>query len=92
MTFLKPILLKGAVLGAIAGGALAATATSASAYVACNGAGECWRVRERYAYPPDAGVVFHNDYWAYHHHNYHWRWRHDRFDRGYYRNGVWITF
>jgi hypothetical protein len=91
VTFLKPTLLKGALLGAIAGGALGASATTASAYVACNGAGECWHVHQRYDYPPRAGIYFHNDNWGYRHH-YDWRWRHDRFDRGYYRDGIWITF
>jgi hypothetical protein len=83
--------LKGALLGAIAGGALAASATTASAYVACNGAGECWRVTQRYDYPPHAGITFHTNDWGYRHHH-DWRWRHDRVDRGYYRNGVWIAF
>jgi hypothetical protein len=88
--FLKSA-LKGALVAAISGGALVATATTASADVVCNGAGECWRVHDRFAYPAEASVVVHDDDWA-HHHHHHWRWRHDRDDRGYYRNGVWITF
>ena len=91
MTFLKPTLLKGALLSVIAGGALAAAATTASADVACNNAGECWRISHRYDYPAHAGIYFHSDDWGYRHHG-DWRWRHDRFDRGYYRNGVWIRF
>ncbi len=37
-------------------------------------------------------MVFHDDAWADAHRHGHWRWRDDRFDRGYYRNGVWIAF
>ena len=91
MTFLKST-LKGALVAAMSGGALIATATTASADVACNAAGECWHVHDRLAYPAEAGVTFHEDAWADAHRDNHWHWRHDRFDRGYYRNGVWITF
>ena len=91
MTFLKST-LKSAVIAAMSGGALIATATTASADVVCNSAGECWHVHDRLAYPADAGVVFHDDAWADAHRDHHWHWRHDRDDRGYYRNGVWITF
>ena len=91
MTLLKSALLKGTLAAAIAGGALATTAGTASADVVCNGAGECWHVHDRLDYPPTLGIQFHDDTWAAaHRHDYHWR--HDRFDRGYYRNGVWITF
>jgi hypothetical protein len=66
-------------------------AATASADVACNRAGECWRVQDRFDYPAGVGITFHTDDWARgHRHGYHWRA--DRADRGYYRNGVWITF
>ena len=91
MTILKSA-LKGALVAAMSGGALIATATTASADVACNGAGECWHVHDRLAYPAEAGVTFHEDAWAAAHRDHHYHWRHDRFDRGYYRNGVWIAF
>ena len=91
MTILKSA-LKGALVAAMSGGALIATATAASADVACNGAGECWHVHDRLAYPAEAGVTFHEDAWGAGHRDHHYHWRHDRFDRGYYRNGVWITF
>jgi hypothetical protein len=91
VTFLKSALMKGTLAAVLAGGAVVGTATTASADVACNNAGECWHVHDRLAYPADVGVVFHDDHWgAAHRHG--WHWRHDRFDRGYYRNGVWITF
>ena len=92
MTFLKSALVKGTLAAAIAGGALVTTATTASADVACNGYGECWHVRDRLDYPPTLGIRFHDNRWGYAHRRGDYHWRHDRYDRGYYRNGVWITF
>ena len=92
MTVLKSTLVAGTLIAALSGGALVATATTASADVACNGAGECWHVRDRLTYPVGVGVRLHDNRWGYAHRGGDFRWRHDRFDRGYYRNGVWITF
>ena len=91
MAILKSALLKTAIAAAVAGSSLALTATVASADVVCNAYNECWHVHDRYTYPDGVGVVFHDDAWADGHRD-HWRWRHDRDDRGYYRNGIWITF
>ena len=44
-------------------GLLAFGATTASAGIVCNGAGDCWRTKERYAYPPNAGVQIYADDW-----------------------------
>lgn len=80
-------LVASAVFGAAV---LALTAGTASAAVACNAAGECWHVRRAWAYPPEAGIVIHPDGW-------HWGpgarfvWR-EHPGRGYWRNGVWISF
>lgn len=88
MTFLKSLVARTAIAGLMAVGAFTATA---SADVACNQAGECWHVHDRLDYPAGVGITFHADNWARaHRHGYHWRT--DRYDRGYYRNGVWITF
>ena len=38
----------------VALGILALGASSASAAVVCNEAGDCWRTKEKYAYPPEA--------------------------------------
>ena len=64
--------------------------SDASAAIVCNREGECWHVRHPYRYRPEFGLVIHPDGW---------RWRaHERFvwreheGRGYWRNGVWITF
>ena len=81
------------VLGALAGAAaLAASAAPASAYIACNRFGDCWRVHERYDYRPAWGITIHDDNWRWRDSErarYHWRDYH----RGYWgRGGVWITF
>ena len=91
MTFLKSALLKGVLSAAVTSGALAAV-SSASADVVCNRYNECWHVHDRLDYPANVGVIFHDDTWGVAHQRGHWRWRDDRFDRGYYRNGVWIAF
>jgi hypothetical protein len=76
-----------AVLGA---SAVALTATSASAYIACNGEGYCWHVRNSYAYQPGWNVVIHPDGWRWGS-GERYRWREHR-GRGYWRSGVWVTF
>ena len=70
--------------------ALAVMATSASAAIACNREGVCWHVNRHYVYAPEYGVVIHPN---------RCRWGpRDRFvfkehtGRGYWRNGVWVTF
>ena len=77
----------------VSGGALALSATPASADVACNRYGECWRVRERYtAYPANLRIMFHDDTWWDHHRRGH-HWRKDRTDdHGYYLGGRWRSF
>ena len=83
---------RSAVLVAIlAMGALGATAQSASAYVACNGAGECWHSDHRYR-APGVALQWHPDDWYFHRSWDHDHWRDYHGGRGYYRNGVWITF
>ena len=85
------LMTTGAVAALLGIGALAATSTAAEARIACNRFGDCWHVNDRYDYPPQLGVRFYSDDWRWHHrHGYHWRNDHD--GRGYWRNGVWITF
>ena len=82
-------LLLGAALTA---GAMIGVASSASAYVACNGEGDCWHTESRYRYP-GAGFTSHPDDWYFHQ-----TWGSDRRfrdyheGRGYWRGGVWVTF
>lgn len=94
MTKLKSALVKGALIASVAGGVLAASASVASADVACNRFGECWHVTTRYTtYPDTLGVVFHDDAWRAAHRHGHWHWRDDRpDDHGYYLHGVWTPF
>ena len=91
---IKKIALQTALGVLIGAGALAASAAPASAYVACNREGDCWHTESRYSRP---GVTFeyHPDDWYFHRswagdREHHWREWHD--GRGYWRNGVWITF
>ena len=82
---------------ALLGGA-SAIPTAASAdtvvktYVACNQYGDCWRVRDRYAYGADAPITYYNsDWYDAHRADEHIHWRSDPDnDRGYYdRDGSW---
>jgi hypothetical protein len=83
--------IRNLVLGAIVGaGALAATAGTASAYVACNRHGDCWHTTERYHYRPHFGVRVHDENWRWRSHE-RYRWR-EHAGRGYWRSGVWVTF
>jgi hypothetical protein len=75
----------------------------AAAVIVCDKDGDdCWHVDHRYDHPPP-GITFeyHPDQWYFdrdwndhdwdHDHHNHWhRERHD--GRGYWRNGLWITF
>ena len=48
---------------ALTAGVLAFGATSASAAIVCNEQGDCWKTKEKYAYPPDARVRIYADDW-----------------------------
>lgn len=66
---------------------------SADARVVCNSYDECWRVNDNYTYPPQYGFGVHDDAWFLHDHGHsHYRRRDMRDHRGYWHNGVWITF
>ncbi|HML27254.1 MAG TPA: hypothetical protein PKE16_00145 [Hyphomicrobium sp.] len=76
----------------VAASLLAVTATTASAGIVCNEDGDCWHVRERYAYRPEFGVTVHPDDWRWRDADAHrYRWR-EHEGRGYWRRGVWIGF
>ena len=82
--------LKLALATVFAAGALAVTATSASADIACNREGECWHVRHHYAYRPEFGVVVHPNTWTWGT-GEHYVWR-EHVGRGYWHNGIWLHF
>ena len=84
--------MKSVAAALIAAGGLAMTATSASAYVACNGEGQCWHVHRggSYSYHPEWGVTVHPNSWRWGDHDrYQW---HEHSGRGYWRNGAWVRF
>jgi hypothetical protein len=84
-------LAKLAVAGALASAAFVALpVTSASAAIVCNREGECWHVRGHYAYKPEFGLVVHPNRWRWGT-SEHFTWR-EHEGRGYWRNGVWVTF
>ncbi|HLJ51995.1 MAG TPA: hypothetical protein VKT24_01345 [Rhizomicrobium sp.] len=85
--------LAGAAL--LSAAAFAISAGSAAAYVVCNAEGDCWHTDNRYHYRPGVHVEFHPDSWYFHRdwdndRDRHWRGHHE--GRGYWRNGVWVTF
>jgi hypothetical protein len=90
MKSLNKFLTRSALAALIGAGALAAASTAASAYVVCNGEGECWHTQEQYTYPTGFNVVVHPDDWRWRHRD-HYRW-HEHAGRGYWRGGVWIGF
>jgi len=74
---------------------VAFTVGTAQAYVVCNHEGDCWHTDSRYHYHNDVQVEVHPDVWYFHHdwdhdNQYHWRGHHE--GRGYWKNGVWVTF
>ena len=87
---MKNLLKTGAVSALLGMSALGLFSTTASAAIVCNNEGECWHVRTAYTYRPEFGVVVHPNTWR-------WGpterfvWR-EHAGRGYWRNGVWITF
>ncbi|MEI9992186.1 MAG: hypothetical protein WDM86_19375 [Rhizomicrobium sp.] len=88
---IRKLMTTGAVAAVLGIGALAATTTTADARTASNRFGDCWHVTDRYDYPATLGVRFYGDDWRYHH-RYGYRWRGDHRGRGYWRNGLWVTF
>src|SRR4051812_38090345 len=66
-----------------------------SARVVCSASGDCWHTDSDYSYNRDLRVEAHPDDWYFHRHwdsdrEHHWRDYHE--GRGYWRNGVWVTF
>ena len=89
---MKNLILKSALAAAIGAAGLAMTASTASAEVVCNSAGDCWHTHEHYEYQPSFGVVVHPDNWRWEDRDHdHYRW-HEHEGRGYWKSGVWIQF
>ena len=81
MKMLMKMLLAGA-------GALALSATTASAEIVCNDGGDCWHARQHVEYRPEFKLHVHPDNWRWAGHD-HYRWR-EHAGRGYWREGVWV--
>jgi hypothetical protein len=93
MTSLKKKAVSAGLVAALGLGLVAMSATTASAEVVCNAAGDCWRVNNHYDYDPAFGLtVYDNDWYRAHRYDRHYHWRAYRGGRGYYRDGVWIRF
>ncbi len=81
-----------ALISLVGAAGLAVSTAPASAYVACDRAGDCWHVQDRVRYPRSAGITIHPDDWRWGRRDrdrYRFR-EHD--GRGYWRGGVWIQF
>jgi len=74
----------------LSAGALALSTGAASAYIVCNDDGDCWHVRDQYAYPTDSRVIVHEDGWKWDD-GARYRWR-EHEGRGYWHSGIWIGF
>ena len=88
---LKKTMLTGAAAALFGVMGVAATASSASAYVVCNHDGDCWHTDQRVRVP-GATFDYHPDDWYFHQHwdggDRHFREYHE--GRGYWRSGVWV--
>ena len=66
--------MKYVVSGLIAAvGVLALTASGASAAVVCNDEGDCWKVKDKYEYPPEVRLHVYDDDWKWEGDKYRWR-------------------
>lgn len=103
MTILRKFLATGAIAAVVGVGALAVTSTAASARTVCNSDGDCWHESTQYEYPTTLGVRFYGDDYRTAHHDLerandmdrakdHYTWRENHDGRGYYRQGLWVTF
>jgi hypothetical protein len=82
--------VKSAVCALLATGAIALSASAASAAVICNVEGACWHVAHPNYYVGRPGIIVHPDGWRWAP-GAHYVWR-EHAGRGYWRNGVWIVF
>ncbi len=83
-------LVAAATLALIGGGMLLASTLPASAAIVCNRQGVCWHAPRPYAYPRGYGIVVHPNSWRWGPGaRYVWR---EHPGRGYWRNGIWISF
>jgi|SRR5580692_4274355 hypothetical protein len=84
------LIAQGSVIALMGAAAAVLTTTAASAYVVCNGEGDCWHSDHRYVYP-GISVQFYPDSWDWRVHNFRWH-DHDGDDRGYWLKDRWVVF
>jgi hypothetical protein len=72
----------------MAAGALALTASQASARIVCNDEGDCWHATTEYVYPPSVHLDVHPDDWKWKGGEKH-AWR-EHEGHGYWHGGVWL--
>jgi hypothetical protein len=92
---MKKVLTGVAAAALLSFGVFTLAAGSASARVVCNDDGDCWHTDRAYHYGSDVHARYHPDNWYFHNdwdHDHDHHWRGHREGRGYWRNGVWITF
>jgi hypothetical protein len=71
-------------------GALAFTASVASARIVCNEDGDCWHTHADYDYPASVHLNLHADDWKWKEgEKYGWR---EHEGRGYWHSGAWVGF
>jgi len=69
-------------------GALALSATAASAAIVCNDEGDCWHVRGNPEFKPELKLHIHPDSWKWAK-SEHYKW-HEHEGHGYWRGGTWV--
>ena len=91
---MKRYIVSAATAALLATGVVAMSTAPAAARIVCNAEGDCWHTDRVYR-PHGVRFDVHNDDWYFHRdwdhdRDHHWRGYHE--GRGYWRNGVWITF
>jgi hypothetical protein len=106
MNLRKAVGSKSAFVAVVSAGLFFGVTGTASAYIVCNDDGDCWHVHHK-IHHSGVHMTFYDDDWYFHHnwnhdwdreHDYdydtdrHYRWREYHEGRGYWRDGVWVSF
>src|SRR5258707_12577274 len=100
---IRKLLTTAAVAALVGAGAVAVSSSAAGARTVCNSDGDCWHESTQYDYPTTLGVRYYGDDYRTTHHGKerlndgdqakdHHSWRENHDGRGYYRQGLWVTF
>ena len=88
---IRNLLTSSAIAALVGFGAILTSTVGADARTVCNRDGDCWHESSRYDYPATVAFRFHDNGWHRHHRD-HYNWRDNHDGRGYYRQGVWVSF